>query len=180
MRGFQKAKRSLLRFGRARDGATVVEFALVAAPFFLMMVGLAEIALIGFAQTTLDYAVSDTARSIRTGQVQMEGQTPEEVERALCDNLTALMPLSCNNLYLDVDEFSSFVDVQMTNPIRNGEFNESGFGFEPGAPSAIVVVRAYYRWETVTPFFKQVFANVSNGERLLASTMMFRNEPFPE
>ena len=40
------------------------------------------------------------------------------------------------------------------------------------------VVRAFYRWHVMTPLFQPVFSNVSNGERVLVSTMMFRNEPF--
>lgn len=177
-RALFKAKRSLRRFARAKEGATVVEFALVAIPFFLLMVGLAEVSMIGFAQTSLDFAVSDTARTIRTGRVQTDGVSEGEVKQALCDELTELMVLSCDNLYLDIKDYPSFVDIDTVNPVEDGNFSPTGFGYEPGAPSAIVVVRAYYNWEIITPFFKSLFANVSSGDRLLVSTMMFRNEPY--
>jgi hypothetical protein len=39
-------------------------------------------------------------------------------------------------------------------------------------------VRAYYRWQILTPLFASVFQNVSGGERILVSTMMFRDEPY--
>ncbi len=84
------------------------------------------------------------------------------------------------NLYLDVRRFSSFVDASNNamNPVQNNNFNTGGMGYQPGQPSDIVVVRAYYRWRVITPLFEPIFQNISGGERILVSTMMFRNEPF--
>jgi len=172
---------SLRRFTRARKGSAAVEFGLVAFPFFLFLFGLAEVAMIGFAQTSLNYAVSETARQIRTGQAQMAGMSAGDIQEALCDELNKFMLMTCEgNLYLDVDRFDSFTNASNdeADPIQNGEFNEAGFGYQPGAPSDIVVVRAYYRWEVMTPMFSSVFANVSDGKRIMVSTMMFRNEPY--
>ena len=167
------------RFGRDTSGHTVVEFALVALPFFLLMFGLAEIGLIGFAQSSLDHAVADTARRIRTGEAQGAGDSYTQVQTTLCNEMSQLMAITCDdNLFLDVDTFASFVAVQNTSPIQNGNLQTNQFGYTPGAASSIVVVRAYYRWHVLTPVFQGVFANLSGGDRLLVSTMMFRNEPF--
>jgi Flp pilus assembly protein TadG len=179
LRVFAKAMKAFRRFGRARKGAAAVEFALVAMPFFLLTYGLAEVAMIGFTQTTLDYAVADTARRIRTGEVQTQGLTSAQIEAALCTKMNQFMSLTCtNNLYLDVNRFSSFVAATNNSPIQNNQFQTTGFNFSPGAASDIVVVRAYYRWKIMTPMFENVFANVGGGERILSSTMMFRNEPY--
>jgi Flp pilus assembly protein TadG len=177
-KGF-KAMRAFARFGRARRGAALVEFALVAPWFFLLTFGLAEVAMLGFAQTSLDFAVADTARSIRTGAVQTQDIEYEELRTGLCDKFNTVMHMNCDNLYLDVDRFDSFIDAQNEDPVQNGEFEDDNFGFDPGAPSDIVVVRTYYRWEIMTPFFQGVFSNVGSTQRILSSTMMFRNEPFP-
>ena len=169
------------RFVKARRGSAAVEFAIVAMPFFLLTIGLAEISMIGFAQTSLDFAVSETARQIRTGQAQMGGVNEQQINAQLCTELNRFVVLSCNgNLFLDVDRFNSFVDADngANNPIQNNQFQQTGFGYTPGAPSDIVVVRAYYRWEIMTPLFERVFENVTGGERILVSTMMFRNEPY--
>lgn len=173
-------KRTLRRFGRAKRGAAAVEFALVVLPFFLLMFGMAEISMIGFAQTSLNNAVSETSRQIRTGQAQMGGLGASEIREMLCEELNAFIVMECEgNLYLDVKRFDSFVTAGATaDPIQNGQFTDPGFGYSPGAPSDIVVVRAYYRWEVITPMFQPVFSNVANGERVLVSTMMFRNEPY--
>jgi Flp pilus assembly protein TadG len=62
------------RFARDRKGATAVEFAFVAAPFFLLVFAILEIALIFFASAIIEEAVADAARDIRTGELQSSGQ----------------------------------------------------------------------------------------------------------
>lgn len=171
----------LRRFGKARSGSAAVEFAIVAMPFFLLTIGLAEVSMMGFAQTSLDMGVSEAARQIRTGQAQMGGLSQADIQTQICDEINNLVVLQCDgNLYLDVDRFSSFVDADnaQADPIQNGQFQDTGFGYTPGAPSDIVVVRAYYRWKVLTPMFEPVFQNVSGGQRILVSTLMFRNEPY--
>lgn len=170
------------RFGDARQGSTAIEFAIVSVPFFLLMFGLIEVLMIGFAQTSLDFAVSNTGREIRTGRVQLNGVTEGEVRDELCGNVNNFMVLTCDgNLFIDVDRYPSFVAAAAgtTNPIDgSGNFQTGDFGFNPGNGSDIIVVRAYYRWEVVTPVFERLFANTNSGQRILISTMMFRNEPF--
>jgi Flp pilus assembly protein TadG len=179
-RALQKL-RSIKRFGKARSGTAAVEFAIVAMPFFLLTVGLAEISMIGFAQTSLDLGVSEAARQIRTGQAQLGGLGQADIEDQICDEVNNFVVLECEgNLFLDVDRFDSFVDASNSenDPIEDGEFQDDGFGYQPGTASDIVVVRAYYRWQVLTPLFEPIFQNVSGGDRILVTTMMFRNEPF--
>lgn len=179
-RALQKL-RVFRRFGKARRGSAAVEFALVAMPFFLLTIGLAEVSMMGFAQTTLDLGVSEAARQIRTGRAQMNGLSHVDIRDQVCDQINNFIVLECEgNLFIDVDRFDSFIDAgnSANDPIQNGEFQDAGFGYTPGAPSDIVVVRAYYRWKILTPMFEPVFQNVSGGERILVTTMMFRNEPY--
>lgn len=167
------------RFGRAKDGATAVEFSIVAIPFFMVIFAMAEISMVGFAQTSLNFAVSETARQIRTGQAQMSGMTGAQIQNQICSQINGLIVMTCEgNLYLDVDRYASFTAVQNNNPIQNGTFNPGGMGYSDSQPSDIVVVRAYYRWKVITPLFDQILSNSSGGERILVSTMMFRNEPY--
>ena len=84
---------ALRRLGRARRGSTTVEFALVVFPFFLLTFGLAEIAMIGFAQTSLNYAVSETSRQIRTGQAQLGGITEAQIKRRRGVSIVWLIPI---------------------------------------------------------------------------------------
>jgi Flp pilus assembly protein TadG len=178
---FKAITKPLRRFRRARRGSAAVEFALVMPPFFLLIFGLAEVGMMGFAQTSLNYAVAETARQIRTGQAQLDGVSESDIHDQLCSELNTFMMLTCEgNAYLDVSRFDSFTSAGdgVESPIEDGEFQGDGFGYAPGAASDIVVVRAYYRWKIMTPMFEPMFANAGNGERILVSTMMFRNEPF--
>lgn len=172
--------RPLRRFARARRGSAAIEFAFVVLPFFLLMVGLVEVSMMGFAQTSLDYAVSETARQIRTGQAQTGGVSQGEIEDEVCDQLNGFLVMSCANLFLDINRYDSFLDAgnDNANPVQNNQFQPGAMDFAPGAPSDIVVVRAYYRWQVITPMFETMFQNVSGGERILVTTMMFRNEPY--
>lgn len=171
---------ALGRFAQAREGVAAVEFSLVILPFFLLSFGVAEIGMIGFAQTSLDFAVSEIARDIRTGEAQLGGLGEDQVEDLLCDNINEFLPVDCDaNLFIDVARFDSFVDAAaIETPIADNAFDPAGLGYDPGEPSDILVVRAFYRWHVMTPLFEDVFANIVNGDRLLVSTMMFRNEPY--
>lgn len=173
-------KNALRRFGQAREGVAAIEFGLIAVPFFFLTFGLAEVGLMGLAQTSLNFAVSDAGRQIRTGQAQLGGVTYVEVQEEICDGLNAFMALECAGaFYLDVQRFNSFDEINdIEGPISAGVFDDSGFGFEPGVANDYIVVRAYYRWHTITPMFENLLGNVAGGERILASSMMFRNEPY--
>jgi Flp pilus assembly protein TadG len=177
---FRASRRAFERFGKARQGVAAVEFALIVVPFFFLTFGLAEVAMLGFAQTSLNFAVADAGRQIRTGQAQLNGVTYSEIQDMVCQRLNRFLVLSCEDtLYLDVDRYDSYAQAgAQPNPIQAGNFDDSNVGYSPGAPSDIVVVRAYFRWKIITPMFEGILGNVSGGERILVSTMMFRNEPY--
>jgi Flp pilus assembly protein TadG len=55
------------RLRRDRSGSAAVEFAMIAAPFFLLLFAMIEVAAVFFTGTVLENAVLETARQIRTG-----------------------------------------------------------------------------------------------------------------
>ncbi|NWG52306.1 MAG: pilus assembly protein [Hydrogenophilaceae bacterium] len=179
--GRARMRRALTRFARRKDGAAAVEFALIALPFFLLLTALAEVSLMSFAQTNLDLAISDLGRTIRTGQAAEGDMGAEDVESMVCERLNRIMPMDCSeNLYVDVDHYDTFNDVDNPVPLANGALDETDIGFEQTGPGEIVLVRGYYRWEVITPFFQSIFGNVNGTDRLMVSSMLFRNEPWPE
>jgi Flp pilus assembly protein TadG len=172
--------RGLSRFARAKRGAVAIEFGFVAIPFMLLTMGVAELGMIGLAQSSLDFAVNETARDIRTGDAQQSGMGQADFKTMMCDEMKSFLVVDCTaNLHIDVRRFDSFQQAAaIASPIANNQFQPGGFIYDPGAPSDIVVVRAYYSWSTLTPMFENVFSNVASGERIISSTMMFRNEPY--
>lgn len=179
--GKARMRRALKRFARRKDGAAAVEFALIALPFFLLLTALAEVSLMAFAQTNLDLAISDLGRIVRTGQASQGDMDAEDVESVVCARLNRIMRMDCaDNLYVDVDRYDTFNDVNNPVPLANGALDESDIGYEQTHPGDIVLVRGYYRWEVITPFFQSIFGNVNGTDRLMVSSMLFRNEPWPE
>jgi len=174
------ANQFIRRAWRAQRGSTSVELALVSFPFFLLFLALIEIGMIFFANLTLDIAVSDAARDIRTGEVQ-NGGGQSQFETAVCDRIKIFM--SCGGeLHFDVRTFEDFDDVDLTDPNDGDGVDTSGFGFDPGEERDVVMVRVFYEWKIITPLIGEYghFANMSGNRRLLTSTAAFRNEPFGE
>ena len=65
--------RMLARFAKTRRGSAAVEFAMVALPFLALIFGILELSMIYLVSTTLENATADTARKIRTGELQTAG-----------------------------------------------------------------------------------------------------------
>lgn len=156
----------------------MIEFALVAIPFFMLLFGVLEVGIIFFGNSMLEKATADASRLIRTGQAQAQNMTAVQFHDYICTQVSPL--LSCGtNLQVDVEAFSSFGGVNIQNPIDGqGNLNQNLNSYAIGRAGDIVLVRTFYTWDIVTPLLKPFFANLSNGKRLLTSASTFRNEPF--
>ena len=173
----------LTRFARARRGATVVEFAIVAAPFLALLLGIVDLALAYTASIALDNAVQSAAREIRTGQTTSPtGATAQETSRlAFRDKVCAKMGFMSSNcaskLTVDVRTVTQFSDIALSSPISNGTFNPGALQFNTGGASQIVLVRAYYQWDLYAPLMNTAMVKLP-GKTLLTSVTTFRNEPY--
>lgn len=165
-------------FANDNRGIAAVEFAMIAIPFFFLIFSLLEVCVIFIMSSVLEHGVNEAARSIRTGQFQQNGFGQVAFKQAVCAELFDL--LSCDSkLRFDVKTFSSFGGTSAPNVIdSSGDLDDSGFGFAPGASNEIVVVRAFYEWDLITPVLSAPLANMSGSRRLLQATVAFRNEPF--
>lgn len=165
------------RFRRNRDGATAVEFALIAAPFLAIVFAIIETALVFFAGQVLQNGASDAARLVRTGQVQQQGIGADGFRSRLCDRVSMLLRCS-ESLRIDVRTYTDFEGIDPSSPIDSSGNLTDNLVFEPGQPGDIVVVRAFYEWPTFVPNIGINLANLANGNRLLVGAATFRNEPF--
>lgn len=167
----------LFRFGRDRRGATAVEFALIAPVFTTLLLGTFEASFMFFANNVLDGAIQDTARMIRTGQVQAAAMTAEQFRTQVCTRIEPV--LACDaRLRIDVDRFQNFQNVNFQAPLdANGNFTGQE-RFNPGGPGDVVLVRIHYLWDVMTPIAGEALANAGSERRLVSSAAAFRNEPF--
>ncbi len=181
------APRILRQFRRWRDdrqGLAALEFALIAVPFFILLFGLIEMALLFIMSTILEHAVSEASRQIRTGELQKGGFSASEFRQSVCDRLFSLMNCEPGDprLTIDVRTFASFTSMSgnatALSMTPEGEVDRTKVQFTPGKADEIVVVRVYYEWTLITPVLSAPIANMPNNRRLLGAVAVFRNEPF--
>jgi Flp pilus assembly protein TadG len=166
------------RFIRHQDGTTTVEFAMLAAPFLALMFATIETAVVFFAGQALETAGADSARLIMTGQAQTQGFDQAKFKQAVCAKIYGLFNCS-TGLYVDVKNYSSFAAMNTAKPLDAGGNLETGtFGYTPGGPGDIVVVRLMYEWPVYVSLLGLNLADSAGGKRLLMSTIAFRNEPY--
>ena len=78
-------RRSASRLVRNEDGAAAVEFALVAVPFLLFVLGLLGMGLYFLASTSLEYGVEAAARKLRTGEAEKGNMTVGKFRELVCE-----------------------------------------------------------------------------------------------
>ena len=184
------------RFRVATDGATAVEFGLVALPFFALLWSIIETAMAFWAQSLLDNAVANASRQLYTNsfassystvsaQYTSQNKTPptqkDYFKTLICNKATLLF--NCSKIDVDVKAIASgsgdFTDAATAFkiPITNGVYDVSGYGYIPPASSQICVVRASMEYPKFTSIASPT-VSLKNGNRLLISAFTFRAEPF--
>src|SRR6202162_3870040 len=86
----RKRSASAAAFARREDGAAALEFAIVAAPFFAIILATMQTALAFFAGQVLESAVADSSREILTGSAQNSSMTQSGFATAVCGKVQAL------------------------------------------------------------------------------------------
>lgn len=175
-------------FRRNSSGASALEFAIVAGPFLLLVFGILAVSLVFVANMTLENAVEQGARLIRTGEAQSQNFDAARFKTEVCKYLTG--PLSCAGLELDVRTCSNFGGCQLTDPLDSSGNLKSGLSlsYAPGVGGDVVIVRAFYEWDLLAKLpimpvgnnqsVDTRLSNMPNGNRVFIATAAFRNEPF--
>jgi Flp pilus assembly protein TadG len=166
------------RFLRHQSGGAAVDFALVLLPFLVVLMTVIESAVVLLAGQVLQTSATNAGRLILTGQAQNANYTAAQFKSTVCANLTVMFNCA-NNLYVDVESFSTFSTISLTNATNaNGTLNTGGFGYSPGNPGDIVVVRLIYQWPIIAAGLVAGLVNSANNTNTLIATVAFRNEPY--
>lgn len=172
---------ALARFARARQGATAVEFAIVALPFMILLFGIIELGTVFLVSATLDNATDRAARMIRTGEFQTSGNVSINDFKALvCQRMAFLSSPCVGTLKVNVRTFNSFNDVSAAEGIGGGTFDEADGCWSLGKPTDIVLVETRYEWTLFTPLLDRALENMGDGKRAISSIATFRNEPYSD
>jgi Flp pilus assembly protein TadG len=143
-----------------------------------MIFAIIETAVVFFAGQALETAGADSARLIMTGQAQTQGYDQAKFKEAVCARIYGLFDCA-NGLYVDVKNYSSFASINTAKPIDSaGNMQSGSFGYSPGGPCSIVVVRLMYQWPVYVSLLGLNLSDTAGSKRLLMSTTAFRNEPY--
>jgi Flp pilus assembly protein TadG len=168
----------LRAFGRDDRGATILEFALVAAPFFALLLAILVTTLVFFAQQALETAGEAASRLIMTGQAQQGAWTAAQYKTQVCKRLPPI--LGCNNLMIDVETATSFSTASTGTPTityTNG-VPSNAWQYQVGGAGSIVIVRLMYLWPIATGPLGFNLGNQSGNKRLLIATSVAQTEPY--
>jgi len=164
-------------FARNKRAATIIEFAIVAAPLIALLIATLQTSLVFFAQQTLETVSEETSRQILTGAVQQAGLSQQDFQKMACNNLPAFM--NCANLMIDVQTADSFADVDTSTPaLTNPDGTKKTWQFNPGGAGDIVVMRTMYLLPVVGGPLGFNLANADTSHRLLIATAVFQTEPY--
>lgn len=177
-------KRAYIRskgYSRNNDGTAAIEFGLLAIPFFALIFGILELAIVLFLSSTMTHAVSEAGRQIRVGNFQACGGNAADAFKGLiCDNMSGIGDCQ-GRLRVDVETGNNFASITLPAPpehdqdiatIPNGSVDNTSGG-DP------VVARAIYYYKLALPAeLTRLETTQGSGVRMLYASTAFRNEPF--
>ncbi len=165
------------RFRADEKGATAVEFALIAAPFFFMMFAILELGLVFVLNSTLETATISAGRLIRTGQTHESGASADTFRDEVCSRMSIFAPDCASRLRIDVRVMPRFAD-NPPDPTSDGSFNEGALVFNQGEAGDIILVRSWYSQPLMIPYMWHSLSRFDDGSIWLTAATAFRNEPF--
>ncbi len=168
--------RTRKNLSRERGGNVMIEFAMLAPVFFMLIMGLVEFVLYEYKTYALNHVVYEAARNLQTGEVAGAGNT----EQAFIDELCAHsgMMIDCNEIDYDVQAYDDLNDATYPAPAFDTDGRATNFVFEPGEANQYSVVRASIPHRFVTPFMDHLFRMGPDQPAIVNSYIIVRNEPW--
>lgn len=176
------------RWRRDDSGVTAVEFGLVALPFVMLLFGIMSVCLFYFANFTIENAVWQAGRGIRTGQLQQSkgayagaitnADRKAVFKKAMCDRAPTFFDCE-SKVVIIVQNNANFSGISEPSCSNNGTIvSDSSAGFNTGGAGAVVLVTVCYPWDFggKLPFFKM--GNLNDGSLLMQASVAFRTEPY--
>lgn len=169
------------RFKRDQSGVTAIEFAMVATPFFMFLFGTIAVGLYFFITFSLENAVEQAARLIRTGQAQTSNppMTTSQFKAKVCEKAPGFVDCT-GKLRVNVVTATNFSGLT-TPPCTDSSGQlvpDPPPSNVPGAAGDVVLVTVCYEWDLAgqIPFLK--LGKMSNGSALIQAATTFRTEPY--
>lgn len=160
------------RFGRDKQGAATVEFAIVVVPFLALSVGLLELSVDYYLRAQLDHAVHKAGQKVRSGQVQLQQMSESEFKsELLCPQLNMI---DCSSVLVNARVIETWRAWKNWSPFK---VDPSNTAWCPGGAKDAVLVQVAYP----APAFSLIWSgdrSEADGVRYFMSATAFRNKPF--
>ncbi|HEX5007462.1 MAG TPA: TadE/TadG family type IV pilus assembly protein [Hyphomonadaceae bacterium] len=163
-------------FAKAKEGTTLIEFALLAPVFFMLVMGLVEFVLFQYKTYALNHVVYEAARKLQTGEVQNSGDMANTFSDEVC--AAAGPMIDCKQIVFDVRSFDEIEDISYPPVEFDDEGNPMNFVFEPGGPEKYSVIRASIHHQFITPFMDKLFRIGPDMPAIVNAYCVVRNEPW--
>lgn len=180
---------AIRRFASDVRGATAVEFAMVATPFFVLLMAIMTIGTQYLTLHFLEHGVAEASRKLRTGEAQKAGLSLGDFRKLVCDSAGSI--IACDNhLVIHIRSSPTFAGLSpVTNCVTDGNLTPSagggsdGIRTRTGDASTAVMVSACYHWEMGSRLWEMLWRLVSptpatQGKMILSAATAFRSEPF--
>lgn len=175
------------------DGATAVEFAIVAPVLLLLIMGIVDIGMMMFAQGVLENSAFTAARTGKTGYTQQNSTREETIIETLharagmlLDTADIVVTSVSYSEFDDIGEAEPFIDANgngtrdngenYTDVNGNGQYDQDVGRAGNGTASEVVVYTVSYPWRLYTPMVKPILGE--NGIVNLSSRIVVQNEPY--
>jgi len=149
----------MMSYGRKRGGQSLVEFAMIAPIFFLLIFGIIDFGRLYFTQSTLQHALREAGRYAVTGN-KLSGTNPATTQPyTRVESIKQIASKAAMGLNIGTVTVSS----------------QSGGANSAGGPRDIVTVSLTHTLNLITPIVGKFF---NNGQHVFTVTTTFKNEPF--
>jgi len=175
----------LARWPRNDRGSAAVEFALVALPFFMFVLGVLGIGLYFFTVSSLEHGVETAARQVRTGQAQKGGLTVGDFKNLVCSSAGSY--IDCDKLHVLVQHSATWSGITPEPCVNNsnemsastGDTADSLYDYTGGS-SQVVLITLCYEWDLAQTFafLKLGSGSDGSGAAIIPATTAFRTEPY--
>lgn len=151
---------------KRKDGATAIEFAIVAPVLFLLLFGIIEFSLMMFASSIVEGATANVSRLAKTGAERSTAADPNARAAEDTARLRALV-LDRGRGVLKSD------NLQITTIPRSSQSGTIGSAGE------MVTYNVRYEWSIITPLLSSIMGD-EDGIFSISSTSVVVNEPYEE
>jgi Flp pilus assembly protein TadG len=169
--------RSIKRLSSEEGGSVLIEYAMLAPVFFMLVFGLVEFVLFQYKANALNYVTYEAARVLQTGKVQGSADMAKAFHDQVCDAAGTL--LDCESVVFDVRNYGAVNEVKYETPEFDPKTGKPlNFLFEPGGAGRYSVVRASMNYTFITPFMGKLFGMGPDLPAIVNAYCIVRNEPW--